>query len=98
MPLTSSQLRYLRGLAHGLKPVVYIGHKGATASVMAELEAALRVHELVKIKLAMADRVAKRELCEQLAKTTGAEVVQRIGHVLSLYRRNPDKPKLALPD
>ena len=36
MPLSSSQIRYLRGLAHPLKPVLLLGGKGVTAGVLKE--------------------------------------------------------------
>ena len=97
MPLTNVQIRYLRGLAHKIKPVVYLGQKGVTPAVMAELDAALTVHELVKVKLA-AEREEKAGLIEQLARESEAQVVQKIGHVVTLYRRNDEKPRVALPD
>ena len=97
MPLSNAQIRYLRGLAHKLKPVVHLGQKGVTPSVLAELDAALTVHELVKVKLA-GERDEKAALVERLRAETGAEVVQQIGFVVALYRRNDEKPRLALPD
>ena len=97
MPLSNAQNRYLRGLAHKLKPVVYLGQKGVTPGVLAELDAALTVHELVKVKLA-GERDGKAGLVETLQRETKAEVVQLIGFVVSLYRRNPEKPRLALPE
>jgi len=97
MSLSNVQLRYLRGLAHKLKPVVYLGQKGVTPSVLAELDAALAVHELVKVKLS-GEREEKAGLVAELASASRAEVVQKIGHVVSLYRRNDEKPRLALPD
>ena len=48
--LSSSQRKYLRGVAHGLKPVVLIGQKGLTTSVVDALDEALMTHELVKAK------------------------------------------------
>jgi RNA-binding protein len=97
MPLTNAQTRYLRGLAQKLKPVVYLGQKGITPSVLAELDAALTVHELVKVKLA-GEREEKKGTVAALVRETKADVVQQIGHVVSLYRRNPEKPRLALPE
>ncbi|MDX1656270.1 MAG: ribosome assembly RNA-binding protein YhbY, partial [Candidatus Competibacteraceae bacterium] len=32
-------------------------------------------------------------LCEQ----TGAQLVQRVGHIVTLFRRNPDTPRITLP-
>jgi RNA-binding protein len=48
--LTGQARKYLRGLAHSLKPVVLIGQKGASPSVSQALEQALLKHELVKVK------------------------------------------------
>jgi len=42
--------KYLRGLAHGLKPVVFIGQKGLTSEVLSSTEKALETHELIKVK------------------------------------------------
>ena len=56
MALSSSQIRYLRSLAHGLSPVVLLGNKGATAAVVKELDQALAIHELVKVKLSGGDK------------------------------------------
>ncbi|MGN6729392.1 MAG: ribosome assembly RNA-binding protein YhbY [Rhodanobacteraceae bacterium] len=97
MSLTSSQRRYLRGLAHPLKPVLLLGGKGVTPSVLAELEHALDDHELIKIKLVGEDREERSSSLTQLLDASGAENVQTIGHVAVLYRRNEEQPRIALP-
>lgn len=97
MNLTSSQIRYLRGLAHSLKPVILTGNKGVTPAVIKEFSAALDQHELVKLKLGSEDRAERRMQIAELAQETGAELVQSIGRVACFYRRNEEKPKLALP-
>ncbi len=97
MPLSSSQIRYLRSLAHNLKPVVLLGAKGATAAVAKELDLALSQHELVKVKLSGADKDERQQQIEVLLESTRAEKIHLIGHVIVLYRRNEDEPKLALP-
>ena len=51
MSLNNRQLRHLRGLTHQLKPVVMVADRGLSENVMAEIDAALNHHELVKIKL-----------------------------------------------
>jgi len=97
MPLSDSQRRHLRGLAHPLKPVVRVGQDGLKPTVLAEVDAALAAHELVKVKVAAADRNERAALVAEIAATAGADVVQSIGHVATLFRRNPKKPKIALP-
>lgn len=97
MALTSSQVRYLRGMAHPLKPVLQLGGRGVTSALLRELDAALDRHELVKVRLTGADRAARAEQLDALLAGSGADLVQRIGHVASVFRRNAEEPKLALP-
>jgi RNA-binding protein len=97
MPLSDSQRRHLRGLAHHLKPVVMVGQDGLKDSLLAELDGALTAHELVKVKVAAADREARAGMVAELVAASGAELVQSIGHTATLFRRNLKKPKIALP-
>jgi RNA-binding protein len=96
-PLTNPQKRYLRGLAHDLKPVVLVGAKGVTPSVLAELDQALEQHELLKVRVAASDRDERDAWIEALAEGSGAAIAGRIGHVAILYRRRPEKPLVILP-
>ena len=48
--LTGKERRRLRGLAHGLKPLVHVGRNGVTDGVIDDADRALRDHELVKIR------------------------------------------------
>ena len=97
MSLKPSQKRYLRGLAHALKPVIMIGNKGITDTLVAELSLALDHHELIKVKLAGDDREARAAQIAELGEVSSAELVQSIGKVACFYRRNADAPKIALP-
>ncbi|MFT3791604.1 MAG: ribosome assembly RNA-binding protein YhbY [Rudaea sp.] len=97
MSLSNSQIRFLRGLAHDLNPVILVGNKGVTPALLKEFDAALDQHELLKVKIAGDDRDARRQQIDALADEAGAEVVQRIGHTATFFRRNADAPKIALP-
>ena len=96
MPLTSQQIRYLRGLTHHLQPVVMVGDKGLSENVMTEIETALDHHELVKIRL-RTDRDSRKAWITQISETCRAEKVHVIGQVACFFRRNPKKPVIALP-
>ena len=96
MPLTKTQKKYLIGLCHHINPVVMTGQKGLTENVMAEVDEALRVHELVKVKL-RGERDERKAWAGKIEETLNAELVQLIGHNASFYRRNKDKPQLELP-
>lgn len=97
MALSPSQRRYLRSLAHDLHPVIMLGAKGATDAVLKELDLALTHHELVKVKLSGGDKEERQAQIDFLAGGTQSENVQEIGHIVVLFRRNEDEPKLALP-
>jgi len=96
-PLSNAQKRYLRGLAHDLKPLLQVGARGVSAPLLAELDQVLEQHELVKVKVAAEDREARDAAIAALAEGSGAELVSRIGHVAVLYRRSRDKPLVILP-
>ena len=96
MPLSARQKKHLRGLSHALHPVVTVAEKGLSENVMAEIESALNHHELIKVKL-RADRETRGEWTEQIATRCGAERVHSIGQVACFYRRNPERPVIALP-
>ena len=92
--------KYLRGLAHGKKPVVFIGQKHLTGQVYQEIEKALAHYELIKVKCVdHKDKSQKKEIAEAIADKTHSHLVGMIGHVLIFYRQQPDeeKRKIILP-
>lgn len=97
MALKNAQKRYLRGLTHGLSPVVMVAERGLAPSVIKEIEIALAHHELIKVRVTAADREARDALIAELLASSGAELIHKIGHVVSIYRRNPEQPKIELP-
>ena len=95
--LTGRQKRHLRGLAHSRHPLVRVGNNGATQAVAEELDRTLAHHELVKIKVESNDREERRDIITSLGEQCSAEIVQTIGKIAVLFRRNPDEPKITLP-
>jgi RNA-binding protein len=96
MPLSARQKSFLRGLAHHLGAVVTVAEKGLTDNVLAELEAALERHELIKVKL-RGDRAARKTWIEDIARLCRAERVLAIGQIACFFRRNQEKAVIALP-
>lgn len=73
------------------------GNAGLTDAVMAEIELALDHHELIKVKL-VTEREERDVFREQILKQTGAQLVQAIGGIILIYRRNAKKKQpIALP-
>lgn len=96
MSLSQAQKKAFRSIGHHLNPVVTVSEGGLSEGVMAELDRALSDHELIKIKLAVGDREIRRQATQELAKNSRAEVVQIIGKMALIYRKNPKaNPKLS---
>jgi RNA-binding protein len=96
MSLSSDQKKRFRTIAHHLKPVVIIAEKGISEGVMAELERALEDHELIKLKINVAEREDKQLIIGEVVEKTHAELVQTIGKVAVLYRAaKKQNPKLS---
>jgi len=88
--LTNFQKKTLRGMGHHLEPVVYAGKEGLSPALLKSMENALKAHELIKIKLGQNCAVERNEAGKELARLTGAALVQIIGRMILLYRPNPD--------
>ncbi len=100
VPLAGYQKKYLRGLAHSLKPVVIVGQKGATDALFKSIDTALTDHELIKIRfIEHKERQLKDPIIADIKTRTGAELAGTIGHTAILYRPHPDpdKRKIVLP-
>jgi RNA-binding protein len=91
MALSDQQRKRLRTLAHPRKPIVTVGQKGLTGNVLEEIQLALGHHELVKVKVNVADRDSRDAAVQRICDHTGADLVQRIGFIATLFRPNPNK-------
>ncbi len=88
-------IKFLRGISHNIKPVVMIADKGLTENVMYEIEIALEMHELVKIKVRV-DRETRAEFEKIILEKTGAQKIHAIGQTLTIFLANPDDPQFDL--
>jgi len=92
MELTPLARKTLKARAHPLHPVVLIGDKGLTEAVLREIEVNLKSHELIKIRVASADREERESMLGTICDRTDAQPVQHIGKVLVIYREKPAAP------
>ncbi len=88
--LSSSERKALKARAHKLDPVVQIGAKGLTEEVVAEIELALKAHELIKVRAGGLERGDRDSLWKAIAARTGAQEVQQVGKIVVLYRKRSD--------
>ena len=89
--MTGKERAKFRAAANGLEPVFQIGKGGVSDALIAQVEAALDARELIKIK-ALLETVPEKpkDMAQQIAARTHAEVIQVIGGVIVLYRENPE--------
>jgi RNA-binding protein len=89
--LSPGERKSLKARAHPLDPVVTIGGKGVTDEVLAEIDRALKAHELIKVRAAALERSEREQALSAICAKTGADAVQHIGKVLVLFRKNRDE-------
>ncbi|HTP95682.1 MAG TPA: YhbY family RNA-binding protein, partial [Burkholderiales bacterium] len=85
--------------AHALRPVVMVGEAGLTPALLREIDASLKAHELIKIRVAGDDRRLRESTLESICVALGAAPVQHIGKMLVVFRERPEAapPRPAAP-
>lgn len=85
--LSIQERKRLRQIGHALNPVVMLGDKGLSESVLEELGRALNDHELIKVKIVAEDRDERAAMIVEISEKTGAQVVQKIGKIALIYKK-----------
>ncbi len=91
--LTPAERKAIRSDAHHLDPVVLIGGDGLTDAVKKEVDAALKAHGLIKVRVFSDDRPQRESYLKTLAEELNAAPIQHIGKLLVLWRPIPEKEK-----
>jgi RNA-binding protein len=95
MMLTNKQIKFLKSKAHHLKPIVWIGEKGLSETLLKEIIDQLEIHELMKIKLNY-HGTEKKAMAQEVVVKTESNYVSLIGKTLILYKPAAE-PKLVIP-
>ena len=97
MSLSSGQIKRLRAEGHRLKlkPVVIIGQKGLSENLHNEIDQALNHHEIIKVRIPALDKPDKAELARLICDRHGAILVESIGSIIVIYRRNGETDRYA---
>ena len=98
LQLSSAERKDKRADAHHLEPVVMIGNAGSTPAVVREVDAALRAHGLIKVRVSIDDRTAREAVFLSLADALGAAPIQHIGKLVVLWRPIPPKERVERED
>ncbi len=89
--LTGKQKRFLRAEAHHLDPIFQVGKGGVNEAMLVQITQALRVRELIKVRILDNCEFDKRDVATELAEGTDAELVQLIGLTVVLYKEAPKR-------
>jgi len=95
--ITSKQRSYLRSLANTIQPIFQVGKGGVSDNMIKQFNDALEARELVKATVLKNSEAGAREVCEEIAASTGAEVVQVIGNKFVLYKESKENKVIELP-
>jgi RNA-binding protein len=98
--LRGFEKKYLRGLAHDMRPLVLIGKEGLTDGIVRAVEEGLALHELIKIKFNdFKLKELKVSMTDDMIARTGSVLVGTIGHTAIVYREqaDPARRKITLP-
>jgi RNA-binding protein len=96
--LKGSQRKYLRGLAHDLRPLVQVGKEGVSTTVLVAVDLALEAHELIKVQI-MAERDDRKAMIAQIESGARCECAGAIGKMAIFFRQQVDleRRKIRLP-
>ena len=94
--LSGKQKRYLRSLAVNDKAVFQIGKDGLSDNLYTSVKEALKTRELIKISVLKTCELEMNEIAIEICAHSGAELVQKIGKTLVLYKQSKEK-KIILP-
>lgn len=93
MALTQEQKKQYKSIGHHLKPVLIVAENGLSEGVAAELDRALNDHELIKVQFRITEREERIALIEAVCKSGRAQLVQMIGKMALIHRKNPQPNK-----
>jgi RNA-binding protein len=94
--LTSKQRAYLRGLANGESAIMQIGKGGVGENLVKTVSDALEARELIKLSVLENSMETPKDVANELADATGADVVGVVGRKIILYRESVNNKRIEL--
>jgi RNA-binding protein len=84
--MTTKQIKELRSRAQIIDPILSLGKAGITPGFLETMRAALKQHQLVKIRF-VAFKEERKNLAASLAEKCEAELVQVVGNCAVFFRQ-----------
>lgn len=89
--LTSKQRAYLKSQANNIDSIFQVGKGAVGDNMTTQIGQALKKRELIKISVLQNCLEDVRDVAEEIAKETEAEVVACIGKKVILYKENSEQ-------
>lgn len=89
--LTNKQRAYLKSKANGIESIFQVGKASVGDNMVTQIAQALKKRELIKISILQNCDDDVRDVAEEIARQTEAEVVACIGKKAILYKENKDQ-------
>ena len=89
--INGKQKRYLRALAVNERAICQVGKEGIDDNLIKAIKENLKARELVKISVLKSCELQMNEIAVELCANTGAELVQKIGRTLVLYKQSKER-------
>ncbi|MBQ8850159.1 MAG: ribosome assembly RNA-binding protein YhbY [Clostridia bacterium] len=94
--ITSKQRAYLRGLANGIPAIMQIGKGGIGENLIKTVSDALEARELIKLTVLENSMETPKDMANELAEATSADVVGVVGRKIILYRESVNNKRIEL--
>ncbi|MFC1742018.1 YhbY family RNA-binding protein [Nanoarchaeota archaeon] len=87
--MDAEEKKRLKAKAKLMEPLVRIGKNGITESVVLQVKTLVTKRKLVKVKFlrSFVEDHDKKKAAKDLVEKTGAELIDRIGFTVVLYKR-----------
>ncbi len=83
-------------MANSYETIFQIGKGGINDQLIKQIDEALDLRELIKIRLFETTGMSVREAADQIAEATGSDVVQVIGWRFIIYRKSRKKDNVKI--
>lgn len=83
-------------MSNQIQPIMQIGKGGVSENLVKTVSDALEARELIKLTVLENCDMTQREIADELAAATGADVVGVIGRKIILYRESKEHKRIEL--
>ena len=83
-------------MSNQIQPIMQIGKGGVSENLVKTVSDALEARELIKLTVLENCDMTQREIADELAVATGADVVGVIGRKIILYRESKEHKRIEL--